>query len=53
MIFPNELNIAAYQLIKMIKLYGLDWKSQFNTNNYAFLNLLMLNSAKKCKMAQN
>ena len=32
--------------IKMNKLFGLDRKSRFKTNNYSFFYLLMSNSAK-------
>ena len=53
MICHNKSNNVKYRRIKMNKLFGLDRKSRFKTNNYSFFYLLMLTSAKKhVKMSQ-
>ena len=46
MIRHNKSNNVKYRRIKTNKLFGLDRKSQFKTNNYSFFYLLMSNSAK-------
>ena len=50
----SQIHNVEYWWIKMIKLFGLDQKSQFEMNNYSFFYLLLSNISKNMsKMSQN
>ena len=46
MLHHKKLNNVQYRQIKTNKLFYLDWKSRFKTNNYSNFYLFMLNSSK-------